>query len=893
MERQRPDPDALLRSLQKEEERKKQGKLKVFLGMCAGVGKTYAMLSAAHEQVGRGLNLLVGYVETHGRAETDALLEGLNVLPFRYFKHKGVQIKEFDLETALKKRPNLILVDELAHTNAPGSRHTKRWQDVEELLNSGIDVHTTVNVQHIESLVDVVSQVTGTAIRETVPDAFIERADEIELVDIPPQELQQRLREGKVYQAERVDQALGGFFRTGNLIALRELALRRTADRVDAQMQHYRDEAGVHKLWGTRERVVACVAPNKLATKVVRAAARLAGSLHAEQIAAFVASDRQANLSEANRLMAEEAMNLAESLGMEVVRAVGHDIVGEILRISTERNATMVIVGKPVKPRWREILFGSVVDELIRRSGELNVQVITGEGEEATPPSRLASRDKVSVRSIVTTIVVTGLATVVSAAMFRYALDRANLVMMYLLTTAFIASRYGRTEAALAALLSVASFDFFFVPPRFTFSVSDSEYLFTFAVMLGVALLISSLSLQMRYQAQAASEREARASALYSLSRQLAESRKKEELAIATVRKLHDTFGVDAAIFMKREHTGSLIPVAKSMSHFEKQGNELAVAEWAYSRQQKAGLGTTTLAGAQALYVPLSSPRGSVGVLAIKPTDRHPLDSSLLNLVETIATGLALAVERTLLAKEMQDARVEAEAEQLRSALLSTVSHDLRTPLTSISGVASLLEQDPDMPKDKRQEMARTIREESERLGRLVRNLLDMSRLEAEAVEMNLEWQSVEELVGSAINRVESLLGGRKLEVQIEPDLPLVKIDSVLLEQALVNVLENACRHTPPTSPVNVSAMRLTPNKVGIVVTDEGPGIPPGDEARIFEKFYRKGEASGGSGLGLAIARGILNAHGGSVRAANRPSGGASFTIELPVPATQPEAPHG
>jgi len=589
--------------------------------------------------------------------------------------------------------------------------------------------------------------------------------------------------------------------------------------------------------------------------------------------------------------MADQAMTLAEELGMEVVHATGHDIVGEILRIANERNATMVFVGKPVKPRWKEYLFGSVVDELIRRSGELNVQVITGEGEEATAPSRLTARDQTSWQTITAAVATTALATGLCALMYDH-LQGANLVMVYLLGVAFVASRYGPKESALAALLSVASFDFFFVEPRFRFSVSDTEYLFTFAVMLGVALLISSLNLRMRFQAEAASEREVRTAALYSLSRELAQSRKKEELAIATVRRLRDSFGVDAAIFMKREHTGSLVAVGRSQSHFEKEGNEQAVAEWTYSRAEKAGLGTTTLAGARATYFPLKSPRGAVGVLAIKPADGAPLEGSLLNLVETMAAGLGLAIERTILAKESQDARVRAEAEQLRGTLLSMVSHDLRTPLTSISGAASLLANEPEQPKAKRLELAQTIFDETERLNRLVRNLLDMSRLESEAVSLNLEWETVEELAGFAVSRVENLLGDRKLTTNIPADLPLVRVDSVLMGQVFVNLLENACRHTPPGTRIEISAA-ITDGRIEISVADHGPGIAKGDENRVFEKFFRNSKHSEGSGLGLAIASAIVQAHGGAVRAANRQEGGAIFSVELPIPADQPKVPNG
>lgn len=876
--------------MQNAEERKARGHLKIFMGMSAGVGKTYAMLSEAHEQIARGVQVLAGYIETHGRAETDALIEGIPLLPIRTIEHRGVKLREFDLDGALKKRPTLLLVDELAHTNVPGSRHPKRWQDVEELLLAGIDVYTTVNVQHMESLVDVVAQITGVTVQETVPDSIIERADEVELIDIPPEDLQRRLKEGKVYQAERVDQALKGFFRTGNLIALRELALRRTADRVDAQMQSYREEEGVRGVWAARERILVCIAPNRLANKVVRAASRFGSALHAETIALSVSSDRQANLTDDARALADQALALAESLGMETMSATGHDIVGEILRVAKQRNATMVIVGKPIKARWKEIFFGSVVDELVRRSGDINVQVITGEGDLATPPSKLLTKEQFSWRSIVGTVFATAVATGVSALMYGH-MDLTNLAMIYLVAVAFVATRYGPKEAALASLFCVGALDFFFVPPRFTFSVADSQYLFTFLVMLGVALLISTLALRMRHQAQAASERESRTAALYALSRELAQSRKQEDLAIATARRLREVFGIDTAIFLMRDK-GLHSATAKSRSHFERAVNEIAVAQWTMDRGERAGLGTNTLPGAQALYIPLKSPRGVVGVLAVKPDSPEQLDSSLLNLLETVATGLALAIERTLLAKESQDARVAAESEQVRNALLSSVSHDLRTPLTSISGAAGMLMDSEKLSPEKRRDLAGMIFGESERLNRLVQNLLDMSRFEAGGIGLNLDWNSVEELIGSALNRTELLMAGRKVTTSVDPDLPLVMVDGVLLEQALVNLLENAARHTPLEAPIDVAASRQANGNIWLEVMDGGPGIEPGLEEKIFDKFYRPKESGVGTGLGLAICKAVAQAHGGRIFASNRPSGGARFVLELPGPTSAPEVPH-
>ncbi|RYG43187.1 sensor histidine kinase KdpD, partial [bacterium] len=666
--RERPDPDALLREIQRESGERVRGRLKIFLGASAGVGKTYAMLSEAHEQRERGIDLLVGYVETHGRRETEALMEGLERLPRREIDYKGVRVEEFDLDRALIRKPRLILVDELAHTNAPESRHAKRWQDVEELLDAGIDVYTAVNIQHLESLNDAVAQITGVVVRETVPDAFIDRADDIEVVDIPPDELRQRLREGKVYVPERIEHALEGFFKPGNLIALRELALRRAADRVDAQMQRFRAEQGVHGLWHARDRVIVCVAPNRLASRVVRAAARMGASSHAEMVALYVESGQQARRSEEDHQGARDALRLAESLGMETVTLGGQDIVAQVLGYARQRNANLIVVGKPVKPRWRELLFGSVVDELVRHSGEIDVHVITGDAPPSPGTSKAVHRPLGTPAGYAWTLGAVALASGVCELLHRFVAP-TNLAMVYLLTIATIASRFRTGEAILGSVLSVLVFDIAFVPPRGTFAVSDSEYLITLTAMLVVALLISRLSIRLKSQATAAAERERRTASLYSLTREMAKSRGKAEIASAAVKEIGSVFESEIAILLPGEK--GLEPVAASMSGFESGGSEIAVARWTHEHDEPAGNGSDTLPAANGLYLPLRGASGSVGVLAILPNARiWPLSPAQRNLLETFASTLGLALERAQLAKESHTARLAAESERLRNALL-------------------------------------------------------------------------------------------------------------------------------------------------------------------------------------------------------------------------------
>ena len=888
LSRDRPDPDALLRSLQNEEERRGQGKLKIFLGASAGVGKTFAMLSEAREQLARGVDVVIGYAETHSRAETEALVVGLDQISLREIDYKGVKLKEFDLDGAIARKPSLVLVDELAHTNAPGSRHHKRWQDIEELLRSGIDVYTAVNIQHLESLNDVVAQITGVQVKETVPDAFVERADNIEVIDIPPEELQQRLVEGKVYVPERIEKALEGFFQKGNLIALREMALRRAADRVDAQMQSYRNEQGIGGLWPARERVLVCIAPNNLANKVVRAAARIGAASHAEMFAVYVESDRQARRAADDQSRAREALSLADDLGMHTITLSGHDIVAEIIQYARQRNVNLIVVGKPVKARWKELLFGSVVDELVRRSGEIDVHVLTSFEEEK--PQRISRGRPLksgSVTGYAVSVATTAVATVICA-LIHSRFELSNLIMVYLAGVVFVSTRYGIRESILASLLSVAAFDLLFVPPQGTFAVSDAQYIVTFAVMLAVALLISTLGARLRNQAVASAERERRNAALYTLSKELSKSRSKREIATAAVKEIREVFGADAAVLIWDER---LIAMAPSASGFEREPNEMSVAAWCFQHNEVAGKDTETLPNSTGYYVPLRGASSAVGVLAILPgRDTWPLLPTQLNLLETFANSVAVALERAILAKESHEARLTAESEKMRNALLSSISHDLRTPLTSIAGAASALR---DQQGDVAQ-LSETIYEEAMRLNLQVQNLLDMTRLQSGLIQPRLEWHSLEEIVGSSIRKTAEVLGEREVTVSLPGDLPLIRVDQELMEKVFTNLLENAAKHTPGGTPVEILA-RNGSERVFVEISDRGPGIPKGQESEIFERFaqLQNGESQSGFGLGLAICRTVMRLHEGRVWAKGREGGGAVFVVEIPKQPGAPEVPRG
>jgi two-component system, OmpR family, sensor histidine kinase KdpD len=868
-----------------------RGKLKVFFGAAAGVGKTYAMLEAARLLRAAGMDVVAGVVETHRRAETEALLAGLEVLPRRFVSYRGASLREFDLDAALERRPAVILVDELAHSNAPGSRHAKRWQDALELLDAGITVYTTLNVQHLESLNDVIAKITGVVVRETVPDSVFEDAAEIELVDLPAEDLRQRLREGKVYVPEQAAAAARHFFREGNLIALRELALRRTADRVDAQMQRYRRDQAIQAIWPVAERILVCVGPSPLSAQLVRGGRRLATRLGAEWAVAYIETPDGARLADDVRARVLETLRLAENLGAETVILSGPRMSDEILSYARSRSVSKIVIGKPGRPLWKRLLFGSIVDALVRGSDDIDIYVISGD-REAEPARRPRGRPRPTQgRPYGLAILAVGVSTAVAWPMVpRFNLS--TIIMVYLLGLVAASLWTPRGPSVLASILSVAAFDFFFVPPYFSLAVSDPQYLLTFAVMLIVALVVSGLTVRVRGQAEAAGHRERRTTTLHALSRELAGTRGIRELLDVSVRHLADAFG-ERIVILLPDAAGRLEPRVAAPPLVDVNPTDRAVAQWAIEHRQKAGAGTDCLPGAQMLFVPLIALRGTVGVLGMRPRDARVLETpEQRHLLETFASQIALAIERGLLAEEAEAAHVRAEAERLRNALLSAVSNDLRTPLASITGgVSSVLESGGRFDAATERDLLRGVHEEAERLNRLVQNLLEMTRLESGAVQVRTDWHPIEELVGAALGRFSRRLGERSIVTRLPADLPLVALDPVLIEQVLVNLIDNALTHTPPESPIEISA-RADSDGVSVEVADRGAGLPAGEERQIFDKFHQGRRPSGpGIGLGLAVCQGVVEAHGGRIWAENRPGGGVAVGFTLPIKDVPPAMP--
>jgi two-component system sensor histidine kinase KdpD len=886
-EQTRPDPDTLLHRVKAEEQAQARGRLKIFFGASAGVGKTYSMLEAARARKAEGVDVIIGIVETHKRKETEALVQGLEVLPPRFIEYKNTKLREFDPEAAIKRKPALLLVDELAHTNAPGSKNAKRWEDVQELLNAGINVYTTVNVQHIESLNDVVAQITGIIVRETIPDSIIESADEIELIDLPPDDLLKRLKEGKVYLSEAAERAAVNFFRKANLTALRELALRATADRVNQQVQSIRQEQAISKTWATTEHILVCVSPSPFSARLVRAGRRMAAGLRAEWMAVYIEPPSMASLPEKARQQVQQNLRLAEQLGAETFVLPSSSPVTEIIDFARSHNITKIIIGKPAAARFRDRIFGSFVDDLIRKSGDIDVYVIKGEPEEGMAQQTYSIEPPASWSGYIWATVELVVCTAVAQMMYPYFQpELSNLIMVYLLGVAVIAARFGRGPAIYSSIVSVAAFDYFFVPPRYTFAVTDTRYFITFGVMLAVALLISSLTTQIKAQVIATLTRERRTANLYSMSRELAVARGTEKLIEIVVRHVADVFRSNA-IGLLPDSDGRLVIKAGNESAFPFTARERGVAQWVFDLGRPAGLGTDTLPGAEAIYVPLSSARGPVGVLGLHPMHAgRPLTPEQLLLLEAFASQAGLAIEGDRLSNEARDAQIRVESEKSRSALLSSVSHDLRTPLASICGAADSLLSDRYSLSPHARELVQGISEESDRLSRIVSNLLEMTKLDSGA-KAKKEWCPLEEIVGSALNRLDKTLQGRQINIQLPHDLPLIPMDVLMIEQVLINLLENAAKYTPPGSPLDISAAADGGGCVMVRIADRGPGLARGDDKRIFDKFYR-GKTSNnasGAGLGLPICRAIIETHGGKIWAENRPGGGAVFCFTLPLTA--------
>ena len=903
----RPDPDALLARVQRDERREKRGKLKIFFGAAAGVGKTFAMLQAARAQREEGVDAVIGLVETHGRKETVAMLEGLEILPARSVEHRGATVREFDIDAALARNPRLIVVDELAHSNAPGSRHPKRWHDIAELLDAGIDVYTTVNVQHLESLNDVVGQITGVRVWETIPDKVFDEADEVELVDLPPDELLERLAAGKVYLPEQAQRAAANFFRKGNLIALRELSLRRTAQRVDAQMRDYREDHAIERAWPVSERLLVCVGPGESSEHLVRAARRLAAGLGAEWTALYVETPDLQRLPEGERDRILRTLRLAEDLGARSVTVGGGSVAAEIVGYARAQNMSKIVLGKPRRRSGLRRLVASTVDRVVQGATDIDVEIIGTEARPGTLAFGAASPildrsrahlgveqrsrgDKVRWPGYAAAAGVT-LACTLAGALMQGRFEPANVVMVYLAGIVLVAVRFGRGPSICASLLSVGAFDFFFVPPYMTFAVSDTQYVVTFAVMLAVGLVISNLAASVRLQARIAGYREQRASALFEMSRELAGTYEVDRMVRIGVQHLCEVFASQAVVLLPDREGRLRYPSTESIAG-SLHGADLSIAQWVHDHNQPAGLGTDTLAGSDTHFVPLASPSRTIGVAALLPANpRRLFVPEQRRLLDTFAGQIAIAVERAQLAEEARAARVHAETEEMRNSMLSGISHDMRTPLAAILGASSTLAENAEqLSPALRRELALGIVEQARHMNDVVANVLDLARFQAGAFGLNLQWHVLDEVVGTALAHARARLGTRKVELALPPDAPLVQLDAVLIERVLVNLLENAAKYTPPESVVVVSAETAVPGEVTVSVSDNGPGLRPGEEAQVFEKFYRGSpeSATGGVGLGLAICSSIVEAHGGAIRAGRSTAGGARFSFTLPQKSPAP-----
>jgi len=876
----RPDPDELLKHVESEETGR--GKLKIFLGYVAGVGKTYAMLEAAHQRKEQGLDVVVGYIETHKRAETEELVEGLEVLPRKQIEYHNVTLPEMDVDAVLKRRPKLVLVDEFAHTNAPGSRHPKRFQDVTEILDAGIDVYTTLNIQHLESLNDVVAQVTGIIVRETIPDRVIDEASEIEVIDLPPDELLTRLQEGKVYIHEQASRAIDKFFRKGNLTALREMSLRRAAERVDDQMRSYMQTRAISGPWGASERLLVCISPSPLAEKLIRTTRRLADELNAEWIAVYVEVASKPENNPANRERIGRTLQLAEELGAKSITLSGRSIQEAVLDYARKNNITKVVIGKPLKPRWQEIITGSVVDQLIYASGDIDVYVISARTELNKPIIPSDWQPHQPIGRYLLSLSLVALSTLLGV-LVRGNLEPANLVMLYLASVVISAIFLGRGPSLLAAIAGVLAFDFFLVPPYLTFAVSDTQYVVTFAMLFIVSLVISSLTAQGREQAEAAIRREAQTSALYNLGRDLTSATDLDNVADIIISHIGQAFGREVVIFLPEN--GRIRPFASS-PNYQPDENELAVAAWSFDHGQPAGRGTDTLPAASIRCVPLRTSNGMVGVLGVHPKESGSLlTPEQRQTLDAFTNQAALAVERASLAEQARQTELLQATEKLQSALLNSISHDLRTPLVSITGaLTSLDEQSESLDDENRRSLIVTAREEADRLNRLVGNLLSMTRIESGAIKIHSEPDDIQDAIGTALEQLGKRLGRHGIQVNIPVDFPLVPMDFTLMVQVIVNVLENAVKYSPENSLIEISA-QLMDKKVRLQISDRGVGIPDEDLPRIFDKFYRvqRPENVSGTGLGLSISKGIVDVHHGFIYANAREGGGTVITIELPL----------
>ena len=890
----RPSPEALLAAARREEGR--VGKLKIFVGAAPGVGKTYEMLQQAHARRKDGYDVVVGIVETHGRKETEALLEGLEAVPRRRVEYKGQSLEEMDLDAIIARRPQIVLVDELAHTNAEGSRHPKRYLDVEELMARGIDVYTTVNIQHIESLNDVVAQITHVRVRETVPDAVFDRADAVELVDLTPEDLIQRLKEGKVYVPRQAERALEHFFSPANLTALRELALRRTADRVDEQLLTEMQAHAIQGPWAAGERILVCVSEDPRSAGLVRYAKRLSDRLHGSWTALYVEGRRSLQLSEEERDRIADTLRLAEALGGEAITlpATSRHIAEDVISYCQANNVTQIVIGKSARTRWFEILHGSVVHDLVRQSGNISVHVIAGDTIAGEPVQKKTVRpaegdEPTDLRPYIFALLAVALA-LGCAELIQPWFGVENVDLVFLTAVVSVAVRLGLLPSLLASIAASLCYNFFFLPPIYTFTITDPTNVAAFVFFTLVAVIVSTVAARGRTQVVAAVDRARSTKSLYSFSRKLAGAGTLDDVLWATAYQTALMLKVRAVLLLPE--LGSIAVKAGYPPEDILDAADLAAAKWAWENDRPAGRGSDTLPGAKRLFLPMHTGRGAVGVMGIDSDKPGPLlTPDQRRLLDALADQGALAIERVRLVEEMVRVERAAETERLRSALLTSISHDLKTPLAAVLGAAGTLRSlGEKLNEAERADLLATIIDESERLNRFIANLLDMTKLESGAISPNVGLHDLGEIVGSALRRAGRILSRHKVELELAPDLPMLELDAVLFEQVLFNLLDNAAKYSPTETTIYIQTWR-SGDSVSLRILDEGSGISPTDLDHIFDKFYRAqktDQVRAGTGLGLAISRGFVEAMHGTIVAANRTDrSGAAFTISLPIPRTR------
>ncbi|MFB9950247.1 DUF4118 domain-containing protein [Rhizobium puerariae] len=885
----RPSPDALLEHA----EREGRGRLKIFLGAAPGVGKTYEMLMSGRARKADGADVVIGVVETHGRRETEALVEGFEVIPRRKIDYRGQLLDEMDLDGIIARRPALVLVDELAHTNAPGSRHPKRYMDVQELLSQGIDVYSTLNIQHVESLNDVVAQITRVRVRETVPDSIIDRADDVEIIDITPDDLIKRLQDGKVYVPQTARRAIENYFSPGNLTALRELALRRTAQRVDEQLLNHMQAHAISGPWAAGDRVLVCLDHSRGGASLVRYARRQADRLRAPWTTLHLETPQSVNLSDEDKDRLASNMRLAQQLGAETVTLPALQPSREIIAYANANNFTHIIVGRPGKPRWRQLWQGSVTHDLIRYAGDISVHVISGDAADSEPQRGVKTAQppqRFRIKPYVKSTIFVGLAIVAGIALDQ-TLDVRNLALVFLMAVLAAAVRGGLGPGLYASLLGALSFNFFFLEPRYTLTVRDPESLVALFFYLGVALVASNLTAAVQRQAAAARQRARTTEDLYLFSKKLAGTGTLDDVLWATAFQIASMLKVRVVILLPEN--GSIAVKAGYPPDDTLVDADIAAAKWAWEHNRPAGRGADTLPGARRLYLPMRTGREAVGVIGLDNDRQGPLlTPEQQRLFDALADQAALAIERIQLVSDVDKARLAAETDRLRTALLTSISHDLKTPLAAIMGSAGTLKDfGDDIPDDARGELLASIVDESERLNRFISNLLDMTRIGSGAMEPNYAFHFAGDIVGTALSRAAKITARHRVNVGIPADLPMLKIDPVLFEQVLFNLVDNAAKYASDGTVIDIRGWQ-DDGSVLLSVMDEGPGIPPDDVERIFDSFYRvrKGDhVRAGTGLGLAICRGFVEAMGGTIRAANRSDrSGAIFTIRMPVPAETP-----